>query len=307
LENYYDILGVAETATQDEIKKAYRQKSKEHHPDKGGNEETFKKINEAYTTLGDDNKKVQYDNQRKNPFGNNPFGDIFGDFFGGFGGQQVKRAPDKIINVQVGAVDSYLGKEINIFFNRKNNCQPCNGQGGTRNTCKKCNGSGFITQRVGNAFFSNIIQTHCNECNGKGYSLTNVCQSCLGEGRIDETKSVSVNLPKGISDGQLIKAGGMGDYSNGMFGDVIFKINIIPQAGFEKSGSDLVYNKFMSLDDFTKEKIQIPHPSGDLNLTLPDDIDTSKPLKVKGKGYQNENGDLYVRMYVRHRKNKLDY
>lgn len=300
MENYYEILGVTENSTQEEIKKAYRQKSKEYHPDKGGDENIFKKINEAYSILGDENKKREYDNRNTNPFGFDPFDGMFGDLFNRHRSGQVRRAPDKVIQINVGAVDSYLGKEINVSFSRKINCEPCNGQGGKRNTCNTCGGTGVITQRVGNAFFSNIIQIQCNSCNGKGYTLTDVCNSCSGEGKVNEDKNILINLPKGISDGQLIKASGMGDYHNGMFGDVIIKINLIPQDGFEKSNGDLIYSKFLTLEDFNKDHIEIPHPDGPLNIKTPDVIDTSRPLKVRGKGYKNENGDLYVKMYVRH-------
>jgi molecular chaperone DnaJ len=126
LENYYQILGVSEDASQDEIKKAFRTKSKESHPDRGGNEEEFKKINEAYSTLSDNNKKAQYDNQRNNPFGGfdmgggNPF-DIFANMFGGGMGQ--RRAPDKVMEIKIGAVDSFLGKQVDIPFTRKTNCR----------------------------------------------------------------------------------------------------------------------------------------------------------------------------------------
>ena len=112
MENYYEILGVNETATQEEIKKAYRKKAVEHHPDKGGDEAIFKKVSEAYDTLGDENKRAQYDNQRNNPFGNFAGGDPFDDFSSFFGNmnnqQRQRRAPDKIINVSVGVVDSYI-------------------------------------------------------------------------------------------------------------------------------------------------------------------------------------------------------
>jgi len=304
LETYYDILGVQETATQDEIKKAFRNKSKEFHPDKGGDEDTFKKINEAYSVLSDEQKKSQYDNRNNNPFsqfgfdmgGGNPF-DIFSNMFGG---RQQRRAPDRIMEIQVGAVDSFLGKKIDVNFKRKINCDPCGGQGGERETCGTCGGSGMIMQRVGNHFMQNIIQTACVNCGGRGFNFRSTCNHCGGEGRIDENQMISMNLPVGVSDGQLVKAQSMGDFANGMFGDMIFKINIIPQDGFEKVASDLVFNNFLSINDLNLDEIKIPHPHGELKIKMPQTIDTSVPLKVKGKGYPNENGDLYVKLYVKH-------
>lgn len=307
MENYYNVLGVSENATQDEIKKAFRNKSKEHHPDRGGNEEEFKKINEAYSAIGDEQKRAEYDNQRNNPFGNmggNPFGgdpfDIFANMFGG--GRQQRRAPDRVVDLKIGAVDSFLGKRIDVNFTRKKNCDPCGGQGGERITCNTCGGTGVLMQKIGNAFFQNIVQTACGSCNGKGYNLKNVCNVCHGEGRQDENMSVTINVPVGLSDGQMIKAGGMGDFANGMFGDIIFKVEIVNQDGFEKSGGDLIYVKYMSIDDLNNDTIDIPHPYGDIKISLPEIVDTSVPLKVRGKGYQNERGDMYVKLHVKHKR-----
>jgi molecular chaperone DnaJ len=305
LENFYEILGVTESATQDEIKKAYRKLAVEHHPDKGGNEETFKKISEAYDTLGDEDKRRQYDLGKTNPFGGfdgDPFS-MFNDLFNNMAGPKQRRAPDKIVDLNIGTIDSFLGKNLDIQFNRKVNCNTCNGQGGDRNTCNTCNGSGRITQRVGNSFFSNILQTPCNSCQGKGYTLKNVCFSCAGEGKNNKFETININLPHGISDGQLIKASSMGDYYNGLFGDLILKVKITPQDSFEKVNNDLIYNYQMSLDDFNKDMIDIPHPSGNLNIKLPEEIDTTKPLRVKGKGFRSEGiGDFYVNMYVKHKR-----
>lgn len=303
MENYYDILGVSQTATQDEIKKAFRNKSKVMHPDKGGNEEDFKKISEAYETIGDENKRAQYDQQKNNPFGGfgggDPF-DIFSQMFGGFNQQTNRKAPDKIVDLNVGVVDSFLGKQMDVNFSRKTACTPCNGTGGEKETCNICKGQGSITQRVGNSFFSNIIKTPCGKCQGRGYTFKNMCQSCHGEGKQNEFMNLKINLPKGASDGQYIKAQGYGDFHNGMFGDVIFKINVIPQGGFEKSGGDLIYNYTLTLDNLNSDNIFIPYPTGELSIQLPKDIDTNKPLRVKGKGFETEQGDLYINLNFKH-------
>ena len=305
MENFYEILGVDRSSTQDEIKRAYRKLAVEHHPDKGGNEETFKKISQAYDTLGDEEKRRQYDLGGSNPFGgfdSDPFS-MFNDLFNNMAGPKQRKAPDKIVDLNIGTIDSFLGHNIDVQFSRKVNCNTCNGQGGDRITCNTCNGSGRIVQRVGNSFFSNILQTTCNSCQGKGYSLKNVCFSCAGEGKNNKFETININLPHGISDGQLIKASSMGDYHNGLFGDLILKVKITPQDGFDKVNNDLVYNYQMSLDDFNKDTIDVPHPSGNLNIKLPEEIDTTKPLRVKGKGFRNEGiGDFYVNMYVKHKR-----
>lgn len=305
MENFYDVLGVSETSTQDEIKKAYRKKAVESHPDKGGDEEVFKKISEAYDVLGDETKRQQYDSNRNNPFGGfdgDPF-NMFHDFFNNVKQNRPRKAPDKVVELNIGVLDSFNGKNVDINFNRKINCNTCGGQGGERVSCSKCGGSGRITHRVGNSFFSNIMQTPCDSCQGKGFNLKNVCYSCAGEGKNNEMKTININLPHGITDGQMIKAKQMGDYHEGGFGDIIFKIKVNPQDGFEKVNNDLVYNYQMSLEDFNKEYIEVNHPSGPLSVKLPEEVDTTKPLRVKGKGFRNEGiGDFYLKMFVRHKR-----
>ncbi len=303
METYYNILGVNENATQEEIKKAYKKLAVQHHPDKGGNEETFKKISEAYDTLGDENKRRNYDGQRNNPFGNmgggDPF-DIFNQMFNGMGGQQPRqrKAPDKIVDINVGVVESFKAVTKDIRFTRKTNCNICDGKGGERTTCGTCNGEGFITKQMGNSFFSNIFRTPCQYCQGKGFNFKTVCNSCGGEGKKDELQTINFKLPHGITDGQFIKAQGLGDFNDGIFGDVILRIHIQPQDGFEKNNDDLIYNLEMSLNDFNKETIDVPHPLGPIKINLPKEIDTSKPLRIKGKGFNG--AEFYIKLYVRH-------
>ena len=186
MENFYQTLGVNENATQDEIKKAYRKLAVEHHPDKGGDENKFKKISEAYDTIGDENKRSQYNNQRSNPFGGgfDPFGggfNPFGDMFNG--GQQRKRAvPDKIVDITVGVFESYNGSDKTISYSRNHMCGDCSGTGGDKVNCGVCNGSGFIVQRMGTGMFSQIFKQTCNSCAGKGFNFTKICGGCSGNG-----------------------------------------------------------------------------------------------------------------------------
>jgi molecular chaperone DnaJ len=307
LENYYNVLGVSENATQEEIKKAFRQKSKEHHPDRGGNEEEFKKINEAYSAIGDEQKRAEYDNQKNNPFANmggNPFGgdpfDIFANMFGG--GRQQRRAPDKVMEIKIGAVDSFLGKQVDIPFTRKTNCGSCDGKGGDRISCAHCGGAGYTSQRVGNGFFQNIFQSPCNHCSGRGFNFKTTCGICNGEGKVNESQKITMTLPVGISDGQMVRAGRMGDFHDGMFGDLILKVLIVPQDGFEKSAGDLIFTKYLSVNELDMDELKIPHPHGELTIKMPEMFDSSKPLKVGGKGYSNEIGDFYIKLHVRHKR-----
>lgn len=305
-ESYYDILGVSESATQDEIKKAYRKKAVEHHPDKGGDEQVFKKISEAYDTIGDESKRRQYDAQKNNPFGDMGGGGFnpFEDFFSQFGGRRRRNnVPEKVINVDITIFDSYLGSEKTINYNRNHNCEICNGSGGDRIPCKKCNGQGFITVRMGNGMFIQMVQQNCDVCNGQGSTLKNRCGGCSGAGTIPKMETMTFMIPHGSETGQMLRVDKMGDSFNGTYGNLILKINLLPDSSFEKSGNDLIYNAFLNLDDLKKNSISIPHPDGELRVNYPIDFDTSKPLRVKSKGFKVGNrGDLYVRLYVKFKR-----
>ena len=307
VENYYEILGVSETATQDEIKKAYRKKAVEHHPDKGGSEEIFKKIASAYDVLGDENKRRDYDHRKNNPFqggggfnGFNPFEDFFGNQFY----QQRKRnVPEKNLELTVTVLESFRGIEKIINYMRNTSCNSCNGQGGDRKDCHVCKGEGFLTLRQGTGMFIQLTRQVCNNCKGKGYILTQACYSCNGNTTTTSTESLSIKLPHGVDNGQTFRLSKKGDFNNGIYGDLIIKINLIPENNFEKSGNDLIYNLFFSYEDLNKDTIEIPHPHGQMSISLPKEFDTSKPLRVKSKGFNiNGQGDLFIKQYVRFKK-----
>jgi molecular chaperone DnaJ len=294
-ENYYEILGVDENAKPDVIKKSYRKLAKEHHPDKGGDENKFKKISEAYDILSDDKKRVQYDNQRRNPFGGgggfNPFEQMFNQ-------QQHRRTvPDKIIDILVGALESFNGSDKHITYQRKHMCGDCNGVGGERITCQYCHGNGFITQRVGTGMFVQMVQSHCNACNAKGYTYRTVCHTCNGETTQSKIETVSIKLPHAVDDGQFLKLQGKGDYHNGIYGNLIVRVKVNPENDFEKFGNDLIYNKYFDLDSLKLESFEVPHPQGQLSIKIPPTFDTSKPLRVKSKGFNG--GDLFIKLFVK--------
>jgi len=303
MENYYKILNVAENATQDEIKKSFRKLAKENHPDKGGDENTFKKINEAYETLSDENKRNQYDNRNNNPFGNQGF-NPFSDFFGGFN-QQRGGVSDKIINVNITVTDSLLGKEKEFTYDRKFKCEPCNGMGGNRNRCGSCNGSGYIQQQVGMGMFTQVFTSPCNVCGTKGYTLTNVCSSCHGNGHNVKKHTIKIQLPVGIDDSQFIKLQGNGDYSNAGYGNLVIRVQVIPENNFEKMGDDLIYNAYFNYDELMNDTLEIPHPTGTISINLPEEFNTTKPLRIKTKGFNG--GDLYVKLFVKFLRKDLQH
>jgi molecular chaperone DnaJ len=307
-ENYYDILGVTETASQEDIKKAYRKLAKDNHPDKGGDEDRFKRISVAYDTLGETNKRQQYDNQRRNPFMNGggvSMEDMINQMFGGRGfNQSRQQAHTTNLNVDVTVVESFLAKRKTINYQRKKDCGTCTGTGGEKKTCTICSGSGRIIRQMGNGMLVQMVQTACDSCRGTGQILIRACYTCNGSGESTEMKTIDIQLPHGIDDGQFIRMKGMGDFKNGIYGDLIIRIQIKPDNNFEKMGQHLVYNAYLTLEDLQNGTCSVPHPHGELNLKLPNEVDTSRALRVKGKGFnQNELGDLIVNQFVKFKRN----
>lgn len=298
MKDYYKILEVSENSTQEDIKKSYRNLSKKYHPDVNPQgAEKFKEVAEAYETLGDPQKKASYDNMKNNPFG--AFSQMF-DF--GFARQQRKSAPDKIVKIQINPVESFISAEKTIQYMRENHCEPCAGSGGDRETCKNCNGSGFQVKTFGNGFILQQVRTTCNSCGGKGFSITNKCYMCNGQGSKPSVTSVNIKIPHGADSGNFVKLQNMGDFSNGEYGDLIVQVEMINKDGFEKINDDLVYNLYLTKEDLESDKYSIPHPDGELSVSAPKTFDTSKPLRIRGRGYKN--GDMYVKLNVKFQRSE---
>jgi molecular chaperone DnaJ len=300
MKDYYKILEVEENASDDDIKKSYRSLSKKYHPDVNPEgSEKFKEIAEAYETLGDKTKREQYNNSKKNPYAGTPFQDIFNSMFNqqnpSF--RQRKSTPDKIIKLQVTPIESYLGVEKTLYYVRDMGCSVCNGAGGDQQVCTTCKGSGFTIKQFGTGFMVQQIRTQCPTCAGRGYTLVHKCYYCDGRGSKPSSNEVKITLPVGIDSGQYLKLQDLGDYRNGEFGDLIVQIEVIPKDNYEKINHDLVYNLTLNLEEIQKEKFLIPHPDGDLSMEAPKVFDTSKPLRLKGKGYFG--GDMYVKLNVK--------
>jgi molecular chaperone DnaJ len=304
VQDHYSVLGVEETATQEEIKKAYRKLAKENHPDKGGDEELFKQISGAYDIIGDENKRQQYDHQRKNPFAGmgGSHADSMSDLFNqAFGHQrQQQRVHTTNLTINVGVLESYLSDKKEINYKRKTMCEPCGGNGGDKKVCVVCNGVGQVIRQMGSGMFIQVVAMTCEGCNGKGKTITNPCFVCNGTGDKDEIKNIEIKIPHGIDNGQFFRLQGMGDFRNEVFGDLIVRVNLEPQDNFDKYENHLVYNAYFDLDDINKNSFDIPHPDGKLNIKFPKTFDTSKPLRVKGKGFKTQViGDLMVNQYVK--------
>jgi len=304
VEDYYQTLGVSETATPEEIKKAYRDLAKENHPDRGGDEEKFKKISEAYETLGDDQKRQQYDMSKNNPFSNMGGGlDGFHEAFNSFFNQkrQQPRAHTSNLTINIGAIESYIANPKTITYKRKKKCETCDGSGGDKRICNNCQGHGVVVRQMGSGMFIQMVQMTCEVCQGQGKVLVNPCFVCYGHGNQDEIKTLDVNLPHGVDDGQFFRLTGMGDFKNGIYGDLMLRIIVEPENNFEKFENSLIYNAYLNIDQFVNGTFDVPHPDGALSVKLPKKVDTSKPLRVKSKGYKtNSVGDLIIHQYLKY-------
>jgi molecular chaperone DnaJ len=304
IDNFYEVLGVNETATQDEIKKKYRNLAKENHPDAGGNEELFKKISTAYDVLGDDQKRKQYDDQRRNPFGGgHSMDDMFSQMFNRRQTNNARPVHTSNITVNIGTLNSFKGGKHTLSYRRQASCDPCSGTGGDKKLCNGCNGTGFTVKQFGQVGFVQLMQVACETCNGSGHIMINPCFLCNGSGTKVEMKTLDISLPHGVDNGQFLRLSGMGDFRSGIYGDLVVRIDLKPQDGFSKIGNHLVYDAFMTLDDLNSGNLDVQHPDGLLNIKLPRNIDTSIPLRVKSKGFKLESvGDLIVNQYVKYQR-----
>jgi molecular chaperone DnaJ len=313
MSNYYDILGVSKDASQEDIKKAYRKLAIQHHPDKGGDENVFKQVAQAYETLSDPEKRKSYDlfgeqgNNMRGGFGNSDINEMIKNFFNRGGNpfeQRRPSAPDKIIDVEVSIIESFLGTRKSINFGKKVHCDLCNGSGGDRVTCNDCSGQGFQTRMMGSDFFSQMIRTQCQGCGGAGSKIKTPCTKCNGHGFGNIIDSIVVDLPQGVDDGSFLRISQKGDFNRGLYGDLVIRVILRKDDKFEKSGNDLIYNYYFSYEELLNESIEIDHPQGKLLVKIPSDFNTIKPLRLKGKGFLGE-GDMYVRMYVKFNRELL--
>ena len=301
MKDYYKILEVEEKASQDEIKKAYRKLASMYHPDKNPQgEEKFKEIAEAYETLSNPEKKKKYDNKSKNPFQGTAYEQMFSQMFGansGFQQQRRKGVPDKIVRVQISPIESYKGEEKTIQYMKDNHCNVCNGSGGEQQVCGTCGGQGFQIKTFGTGFMVQQMRTACPTCAGRGYTLVHKCYGCDGRGTKQSAHDIRVMIPKGVDSGQYLKIENAGDFKNGEYGDLVIQIEVVSKDGYEKINNDLIYNIFLNLDEVKSDKYTVPHPDGELRMNAPKIFDSSKPLRLRNKGFNG--GDMYVKLNVK--------
>lgn len=309
--NYYEILGVEKNSTPDEIKKAYRKKAIEHHPDKGGDEEKFKELAEAYEILSDPEKRDNFDKfgsdgAQQHHFNMNDifsqFGDIFGGAFSGFGGgfgrTQQRRGNDLRIKASLSLIEVLFGCDRKVKYNRHDKCNTCSGLGGTDTTpCGTCQGTGqrVMTTQTPIGRIQQIMT--CNDCNGQGTVVKNKCKDCHGEGVIYKEEIIDVKIPPGALNGMQLTLQGSGNFAKGgIAGDLYIMIEEIPDPKFKRDNIDLNCDEWISISDAVLgTKINIDTPHGVINLSINSGCESGKIFIVKDKGVPNlsSNGTSY--------------
>jgi molecular chaperone DnaJ len=314
-QEFYDRLGVSKDASQDEIKKAYRKLSKKYHPDinkEAGAEEKYKEVQEAYETLGDEQKRASYD--QFGPAGANGgfgggaggfggfdgagfggFEDIFSSFFGGGGGMRNPNAPrqgdDLQYRVNLSFEEAIFGVEKEVSYNREASCSTCSGTGAKPGTspvtCGRCHGQGVINVDTQTPLGMMRRQVTCDVCHGTGKEIKEPCTTCHGTGHEKKTHKVSVKIPAGVETGQQIRLQGQGEagFNGGPYGDLFVIINVLPSNKFERNGSTIYYTMNINfVQAALGDTVEIPTVHGDVEMTIPAGTQTGKTFRLKGKG-----------------------
>ena len=327
--DYYDILGVSRGVGEEDIRKAFRKKAMEFHPDRNKNpgaEEKFKEINEAYQVLSDRNKRAQYDQFGKagvngdgssgQPFdgfdGFGGFGDIFDSFFGDRSGRrQAQRGSDLQQRVVLAFEESVFGAERELELTRLEDCGACDGAGnepGTSlDTCNTCKGHGQV-RRAQRSVFGQFTQvTTCTSCQGRGTIIKTACTNCRGGGKERKTRKISVNIPAGVEDGMQVRLSGEGNAGSegGGHGNLYVYIDVQEHQFFDREGSDLIYDLPINIAEAAiGVNKAIPTLDGeDEDLKLPKGTQPGSEFRIKGKGVPhlngNRRGDLRIMVNVR--------
>lgn len=333
MRDFYEILGVDENATQDEIKRAYRKKAKQYHPDlnpdnKEEAEQQFKEATAAYEILSNEEMRSRYD--RYGHAGVDPqaqgagfggfediFSDIFGDIFGGFGGfsgsnkpyNGPERGSDLRYDLTIEFEEAIFGTEKEITVRKEENCTTCDGTGAKPGsevkTCPVCNGAGEV-RRVQNTNLGQFVRVvTCENCNGSGEEIEDKCESCNGSGREIKSKKLRVKIPAGVDNGSIISIRGEGEagYKGGEHGDLYVYINIIEDANFIRRGTNLYLDIPVSFTEVALgAEIEVPTLEGIEKYTLPRGTQTGTTFKLKGHGVPNlrgvGRGDLYFTVNI---------
>ena len=322
--DYYATLGVSRNASQDEIKRAYKELAKKYHPDLNkskGSEEKFKELNEAYSVLGNEKSRQQYDTFgtaenlggfhsgfQPGDFGFD-FSDFFESIFEGFGGHR-QRGPRKGADLQyeleIDLEDAFHGAEKKISFDKYEKCAQCKGLGGTNiEQCPTCHGRGVVqtTKRTVFGVFSST--TTCPKCKGEGAVVRDSCKHCGGEGKIVAERKINVKIPKGIESGMGIRVSGEGEpgEKNAPPGDLYILVRIKKHPVFERKGNDLFAAVPLSfVQAVFGDEIEVPTVDGKGLLKIPAGTQSETLFRLKGKGMPEMrtggHGDEFVKVKV---------
>lgn len=324
MSDFYATLGVSREATPEEVKKAYRKKALECHPDRNQNDpkaaETFKRVSEAYEVLSDASKRRLYDQYGEDGLrgagmggpggggfssteealrtfmgafggGGGGFESFFGGGFGASEEQDNRKGSSKRISVKVTFEEAARGTEKEIAINNYVSCKDCQGSGSKSKTgvktCSTCKGNGQIYQNRG--FFS--MSSTCPNCKGTGHMITDPCRTCSGEGRAKEKQRIKIKIPAGVDNGMRLKMSGYGDagISNAAAGDLYVDIEIEPHEAFEREGDDVYIELPITFTEAALgSKKVVPTPLGEsCRIQIPEGTQNGKLLRVSGKGFPN--------------------
>ena len=322
--DYYEVLGVSRSASDAELKKAFKKLAMKYHPDRNPDDpsanEKFKEAAEAYEILSDSEKKSAYDQfghagvqgmggGQGGGFQDFNFGDIFGDIFGDvFGGRtssrRSTRGQDLQYNIELSLKEAILGVKKTIKIPVDKICVECSGSGSKPGsvpvTCSQCNGAGQIRMQQG--FFS--VQQTCNVCGGEGRIIKDHCNVCRGAGVIQETKSLSVSIPPGVDNGDKVRLSGEGEWSKGgQSGDLYVAIRVKDDPLFERDGRHLYIEAPVPFEvSILGGSIKIPTLEKSISLKIPANTQTGKVFRIKSKGASivrdRRRGDILCRVVV---------
>lgn len=333
--DYYKILGVSRNATPDEVKAAFRRLAHEHHPDKGGNAEKFKEANEAYQVLSNAEKRQQYDqfgttfDQAQAGDGAGPFAQGFdfgnlGDMFGGFenifgfggsrrqaaGSRRQRKGRDIEMDMTLEFREAAHGVKRSVELYKTVSCERCGGSGaepGSKpKTCDKCGGQGQVVVEQRTVFGHFRVQQTCPTCGGQGSEIGSRCDKCGGGGAVRERRSIEVNIPAGVDDGEVLRLQGQGEAGlrGGRAGDLYIKVRVRPDPRFERDGYDL---RTRAEIGFTTAAlggvVNVPTLDGEVEVKIASGVQSGTEHRLKGKGIarlkSSGHGDLIVEIIVK--------
>ncbi|HEY3115715.1 MAG TPA: molecular chaperone DnaJ [Chloroflexota bacterium] len=327
--DYYEVLGIARTASADDIRKAFRKLALDYHPDRNKTDEAhdrFKEINEAYEVLRDPEKRRAYDRFGQAGIdpnfggGFDPFGfgidDIFDSFFGGGAGRgrrpRANRGSDIQVEIAIAFEEAVFGTKQTIKLDKHETCQMCSGSGlepgSEPAVCPRCNGSGELRRSHDSIFGSFVNVSICDQCGGQGRIITTPCSGCRGEGYVAVAKDIELDIPAGIDDATRVRLAGHGDppdhrQGGGTPGDLYVNVRVRPHDYFRRNGYDLQLDVPITVAQAALgEELEIPTMEGSVQLKVPAGTQFGKVMRIKGQGVphlrDSRRGDLQVRFLV---------